>query len=188
MFCPKCGLQNADETKFCRGCGADLGNVLAALSPMGTSLTGMSGKNPPAYLSGSDSEGSLETRALSEKHIDLYSSGIRNLILGIGFFIVAMLVFTIPGDTYFWLLVLLPAFPLLASGVSRILKANGMKSLNKTDVIQPKSLPTTQANPALPPAQTEYIKPSQSFYDTDDLAERPLSITEHTTRHLKSEE
>ena len=32
MFCPKCGLQNADETKFCRGRGADLGNVLAVVN------------------------------------------------------------------------------------------------------------------------------------------------------------
>ena len=31
MFCPKCGLQNAEEAKFCRGCGTDLSNVLAVV-------------------------------------------------------------------------------------------------------------------------------------------------------------
>lgn len=163
MFCPKCGLQNADITKFCRSCGADLSSALAVV------------------------DGKLSGRlAKSENHNDLYSSGIRNLLLGVGFFIISILLYRIPPhDTFFWLLMLFPAFSLIASGISRIVKANEMKSKKNSDVIQPNSFPATQSNPALPPIQTEYIKPSKSIYETDDLAGLPLSVTEPTTRHLQ---
>ena len=32
MFCPKCAVQNNDETRFCRSCGTDLEIVAAALN------------------------------------------------------------------------------------------------------------------------------------------------------------
>ena len=32
MYCPKCGLQNADETKFCRGCGENLKVISQAMT------------------------------------------------------------------------------------------------------------------------------------------------------------
>ena len=46
MFCPKCGQQNPDNGKFCRGCGTDLGNVSTALSaaPVSQSLVDKKGK------------------------------------------------------------------------------------------------------------------------------------------------
>jgi hypothetical protein len=32
MFCPKCGAQNGQESRFCRGCGEDLSIISQALS------------------------------------------------------------------------------------------------------------------------------------------------------------
>ncbi|MEP6788475.1 MAG: hypothetical protein ABJB40_08590, partial [Acidobacteriota bacterium] len=38
---------------------------------------------------------------------------------------------------------------------------------------------------AISRGQTEYIKPRQSFYDTDDLLKEPSSVTERTTNLLE---
>lgn len=32
MYCPKCGIQNSDETKFCRGCGENLKVISQAMT------------------------------------------------------------------------------------------------------------------------------------------------------------
>jgi hypothetical protein len=139
MFCPKCGLQNSDDTKFCRSCGVDLGNVLAVIE----------GRTP-------------DRLPQSKQYNDLFSSGIRNLILGFGFsFVSILLLFT------------------------RLVKASGVEPKKTADVTPPNSLPATRSNPALPPIQTEYIKPSKPIYESSDLAGQPLSVTEATTRHLQ---
>jgi len=162
MFCPKCGLQNSDDTKFCRSCGVDLGNVLAVIE----------GRTPDCLPQ-------------SKQYNDLFSSGIRNLILGFGFsFISILLLFNIPG-TFYWLLVMTLAIALLASGITRIVKADGMKPKKTADVTPPNSLPATGSNPALPPIRSEYIKPAKPIYEASDLAGQPGSVTEATTRQLQ---
>ena len=40
MFCPKCGSTQSDELKFCKSCGANLGNVREALT---------TGEAPPKF-------------------------------------------------------------------------------------------------------------------------------------------
>jgi len=62
----------------------------------------------------------------------------------------------------------------LSMGVSRLVQAKGLKALAERE-----------ESAALPPGQTEYIKPVRSVFDTDDLSAVPVSVTENTTRHLE---
>ena len=152
MFCPKCGLQNADGTKFCRGCGTDLSNALAVVG----------GK-------------AISSRATAEKSIALFSRGIYGLMVSVGFLIISGLAFAFRSPTgSLWLILLIPAFIFLAAGISRLIQSRAIKALSKRDE------PT-----ALSPGQTDYIRPSRSIYETDELLGEPLSITERTTNLLE---
>ncbi len=167
MYCPKCGTENSNDGKFCRSCGANLIGVLAVV------------------------DGNLpENIAIPEnnKIAEIYGTGIRNLILGFGFFLTTVFVKSMPGDTYFWLLFLIPAFSLLASGISRIVKAEELKKSRKATPFQIPALPVNQLNKALPPNQPDYIKSQKSIYDTEELVEKPASVTENTTKLLQTED
>ena len=158
MFCPKCGSQNADGTKFCRGCGADVGNVLAAIE----------GRVPEHF-------------AQAEKQIDHFSRGVRGLVIGIGFLIVSGVAFGVSMRLgVLGVFALAFAFFFLGTGVSRLIQARSLKALRSPKKIEP--------TPALAPGEPEYLKPARSIYDTDDLVSRPGSITEHTTTHLKKDD
>ncbi len=158
MFCPKCGSQNADGTKFCRGCGADVSNVLAVV------------EGKPRALP-----------ALAEKHIELYGSGLRGLIVGIGFFLVAGLSFAISMRlAVLGIFALFFASFFLGTGIARLVQAKALRRLREPDADKP--------DPSLPSGEPEYIKPLRSIYETDDLAGAPRSVTEHTTTLLKMDE
>ncbi|MEP6705790.1 MAG: zinc-ribbon domain-containing protein, partial [Acidobacteriota bacterium] len=159
MFCPKCGSQNADETKFCRGCGSDLSNVLAVID----------GRETPNAAS------------LSEKHIELFSSGLRGLITGSGFILVSALALALsPKLSIVTLLALAFAFFFIGIGVSRLVQGRSLKRL-----LEGKTRKVPKA--ALVPGEPEYIRSSRSVYETEDLL-TPRSITEHTTTHLKMDD
>jgi hypothetical protein len=166
MFCPKCGSENPDTGKFCRGCGANLGNVLAVVDGNLSEETGLTAKNSPT---------------------ELFSTGIRNIILGFGFMGVGFFLFMIPPrNGIFWLLMMIPGFVLLASGIGRIIKAEAAKKEAKE--INQRALSVNRPVKELPPTQTDYVKPKASIYVTDDLAAQPRSVIENTTRHLKIED
>lgn len=165
MFCPKCGVENPDDGKFCRGCGSNLSNVLAALDE----------SFPEGY------------NAAHDDATELHSTGVRNTILGAGFLVTSVFLFAMPGDTIYWLLTMIPAFCLIASGVRRILKAEAVKKkpLRNTVSSQQAALSAVSSKKELPPTQTDYVKPAKSIYKTDDLSREPASVTEPTTRHLE---
>lgn len=169
MFCPKCGTQNPDDGRFCRACGADLGNVSAALT----------GKSPQApYVV------DPRKRGVSWEH------AITKMFTGLAFLIVAIVlgVTGIAGGKFWWFWMLIPAFASLGSGVAQYVqlkklekKEAGFAPQNTQNVIN-----SAPQNNALPPTQTDYVAPPKgSIYDTGELAERPGSVTEGTTRHLE---
>lgn len=157
MFCPKCGTQNKDEQKFCRGCGQSLPAVRMAL------------------------EGRIEEGLQTlNKDFDKLASGAVTLII---FASIALATsFFSSGSAIFNLILgLLIAAPMIFIGAKRL--QNSIKLLDPKE--QPKSLPASslaalssvEAQPAtLPPVP-----------DTDPLGINavPSSVAEHTTFHLK---
>ena len=108
MYCPKCGAQNADDARFCRACGADVGNVLAVVD----------GKTP------------ARTPAIDEKYIELNSAGLRGILLAVGAFIVSGVSFSLSAAALpVTLLSLMFGFMMLATGISRFVHARGLKAL-----------------------------------------------------------
>jgi hypothetical protein len=164
MFCPKCGLENGDETKFCRGCGANLGGVLA-------SLEGKT-KRPPAIFN----DTGKPPRSLEERAIILQSRAIRGAITTVAFLLgSALLFFVAPPTGIAWIVLLTLGLVVLAGTIARATQASGYRKLA-----------AKQQHPAeLGSARQEFVKPAGSIYDTDDLPAAPFSVTERTTNLLK---
>ena len=161
MFCPKCGQQNPETGKFCRGCGTDLGNISSALSAVPTPRQVVNHKGKPIHWEGA----------------------ITKLFTGLAFLVVAIaLAFSNAGRGW-WFWMLIPAFGSIGSAAAQYFQ---LKRAEKGQTMYSSSeapnVLDTPPNPALPPQQTQWVAP-ESRYKTGDLA--PPSVTENTTRHLE---
>lgn len=170
MFCPKCGVENPEDGKFCRSCRTDLAAVSSALS-------GKLPKLPHQYT--------VDPR----KRGVSWEAAITKTFTGLAFLIVSLiLAFTGKfGAENWWFWLLIPAFASLGSGVTQIYQLKKLERLEAGFVPQntPDKILSAQNNNVLPPTQTNYITlPKHSIYETDDLVIQP-SVTENTTRNLK---
>lgn len=165
MFCPKCGKENPETGRFCRSCGADLGNVSAALS----------GKLPQApYV--------VDPR----KRGVSWETAITKIFTGMAFLIVSIVLATtgMAGGKAWWFWLLIPAFGALGSGVAQFVQLKKLEKKEAAFAMQNTQnvISSAPQNSALPPTQTEFISP-ESRYKTGDLV--PPSVIENTTRHLQ---
>jgi hypothetical protein len=165
MFCPKCGTQNPETGRFCRNCGADLGNVSEALSG-----------NLRKHQNLVDKKG---------KPIN-FEQAITKIFSGLAFLIVAAVlgITGVAGGKFWWFWLLIPAFGSLGSGIAQYIH---LKKMEKQNVLSAPQNAQNIINPApqnfaLPPNQTDYIAPD-SRYKTGELV--PPSVVESTTRHLE---
>ncbi|HMS41145.1 MAG TPA: zinc-ribbon domain-containing protein [Pyrinomonadaceae bacterium] len=164
MFCPKCGTQNPETGRFCRSCGADLGNVSAALSgklPQPQNLVNSKGK--PVSWEGA----------------------ITKFFMGIAFLTVSVVLGVSGKGNGWWFWMLIPAFSMIGAGVAQYIQLKKSESQGITFAPQTSqnALSSAPINAALPSAQTEFVSPDNSRYKTGDLV--PPSIIESTTRHLE---
>ncbi|MGI8788201.1 MAG: zinc-ribbon domain-containing protein [Pyrinomonadaceae bacterium] len=166
MFCPKCGTQNPETGRFCRSCGADLGNVSEALS------------------------GNLrkQQHLVDKKGKPIsYESAIVKMFSGVAFLIVAVIlgITGMAGGQAWWFWMLIPGFGSLGSGIAQYvqLKKSERQNISFAPPSYQNVMSSAPQNSALPPTrETEYVAPD-SRYKTGDLV--PPSVAEGTTRHLE---
>jgi hypothetical protein len=172
MYCPKCGTQNIEDAKFCRGCGADIGLVPQALT----------GHLPEKRAVGYDAEGQPydESGKRLRRHRDVprpprLDKAITNTFTGIGFILVALSVLLFfPSGRIWWFWMLIPAFTTLGGGIAEYVRYKQSKG-------EEIRLPGIESRPAMPPqpARVSALPPR----NTSELVPPP-SVTEGTTRHL----
>ncbi|MDQ3817785.1 MAG: zinc ribbon domain-containing protein [Acidobacteriota bacterium] len=171
MYCPKCGTQNIEDAKFCRGCGADIALVPQALS----------GSLPDAHSDREivagvvfDPTGRHRNRR-RDGGAPRLDKAITNFFMGVGFLFVAFSVFLFaPAGRLWWFWMLIPSFSMIGGGIAEYVR---FKQSKGEEVKLPGARPGTALPP--PPARVSAI-PQRN---TAELVPPP-SVTEGTTRHL----
>ncbi len=162
MYCPKCAIQNGDDAKFCRSCGADISLVPDAMSGQLSER-----------LAAAESGKSL-SRNDTRKGPPSIERAVRSFFTGLAFFCVAFAVRSYaPAGHLWWFWMFIPAFAGFGDGVATYLrlKEERKRLAQPSFVPAPNYVPATAHVGALPPR------------DTGEMV-RPPSVTEATTRHL----
>ncbi len=165
MFCPNCRNQNTEDTKFCRQCGTDL-------------ETGLTVPRSGSIASIGDRIGLSNHR--SKDPDELTGTGIGRVIIGDGFFMVAVILSATNTavSSLLWLFLLIPAFYFFGTGFSEVLYARQLRRRLKEAELT--NAPNVDR---LPPAQTSFIEIVKKTI-SGELNAVP-SVTERTTRELR---
>ncbi len=117
MFCSKCGKPNGEGVNFCRNCGTDL----EALSLAPAKQNSLQKKNVDQNL----------TKSQPKDPDELTGKGIGNVIVGDGFFMVAVLLSATHSSvsSLLWLFLLIPAFFFFGKGFSDIFRSYAVEQI-----------------------------------------------------------
>ena len=162
MFCPKCGVKNLEDAKFCRACGADIRLVPQALAG---SLT----ESAPAELKERKKKKSKRAEPPTlEKGFETIFGGLAFLILfTLGFFY-------FKGLFWVWVWFIFPGLEQLGRGIGQVIRARR----------EPPALAPAQRYDA-PPHEGALHGPAPAALQGADTSEiAPPSVTESTTRSL----
>ena len=196
MFCPRCGSSQSDELKFCKVCGANLFAVRQVVDNRETADKVDWGKNWVAEVVQTQEEGKRRNEEIDRRRgmtrevklrYDEIKAGIIVSSVGIGiaiFLYVFMQGIILSGNvtpnsaqilSHLWIAGVIPLF------VGMALVTNGVFVTKKLVEI------TSQNSPAAPnylegESNPQSLRPA----DTTEFIPSGFSVTEHTTKHLKS--
>lgn len=167
MFCPKCGVQNLDDAKFCRACGADIRLVPQA-------LTGRVTRGDD-----DDADDAGEFDALGRSRVE---RGTRKLVKGLCFLMLFVLSVIYTRGGLFWATFwfIFPAIAGISAGVGLLAHHAWRHSGKLPGGIKNTSRLGAGATTALPSFRLNEVAPA----DTAEIVAPPASVTEGTTRHL----
>ena len=170
MFCSKCGKPNSEGVNFCRSCGTDLETL--SLAPV--KQNSLHKKNVDQSL----------TKAKSKDPDELTGNGIGNVIIGDGFFMVAVILSATHSSvsSLLWLFLLIPAFFFFGKGFSDVLHARQIRRRLKK---QNNELTDAAKVAELPPPRASVVDVFKKSISGELLA--VSRVTERTTRDLEKE-
>ena len=165
MFCPNCATQNADDARFCRGCGVDISLVPQAVT--GTLAERL------AAAEDDTRHGRRRRRHRGDRPPSV-ERAFRGIFMGLAFIAIAFAVREwAPAGNIWWFWMFIPAALNLADGVSTLLRLAGEGKRRDSPPY------VNQQTSALPPRHVSAL-PQR---DTGEMIPPP-SVTEGTTRHL----
>lgn len=158
MFCPKCGVKNLEDVKFCRACGTDIHLV-------------------PQALAGSLASETKKEKVSKRAEPPTLEKGFENIFGSVAFFIIVALGYVYFRNYFFiWVWFLIPALEHLGKGIGQLIRAGQAPPALAAPQVAPQVHASTDTalhgveTPALPAADTSEIVPP--------------SVTEQTTRSL----
>jgi len=160
MYCPNCAAQIEETQKYCRSCGTDVSLVSQALKGI------LPEKDDVEAYRGH------RRRRSEDKKPPSIEGAVGNFFMGIGFIVVSLAAREYaPAGEIWWFWLLIPAFRCMGAGVGQFLKLRERRL--QQERLQMNSMP----------GQPPITSPTSRVTDTSD-ALSPLSVTEHTTKHL----
>jgi zinc-ribbon domain len=115
MYCPKCGTQNSDDTRFCRNCGGNISLVLQA----------MSGEFPQERAVGWDAAGypyDAQGRRIAQGPPSI-GNGAREISIGILSLLSVIIIELLTRWPVWWLLFVIPhSIYFLSDGIGKIVQ------------------------------------------------------------------
>jgi hypothetical protein len=196
MFCPKCGSTQSDELRFCKVCGANLFAVRQVVDTRETFEKSDSGNNWIAAVVHTQEESKRHKEEIQRQRgitpevklrYDEIKAGVITGTIGIGiaiFLYVFMQGIILSGNvtpnaaqilSRLWIAGVLPLFV----GISLII--NGMFVSKKLVEIAREASQTAPNN-----LEGELNPQSLRPADTTEFIPSGFSVTEHTTKHLRS--
>ena len=170
MFCPKCGVRNVDDAKYCRSCGADISLVPQALT---RSLP--EGAFGVLEVAEEEKKGKKQ-RKYKFKEPPTLEKGLAKIFEGVALLLIVTIgFFYYFGAIFLWIWFIIPALSSFGEGIGKIIA-----SRKAHDALGPRA-PFPPDNITLPEPAPHAELAARS---TSEIALPPPSVTEETTRHL----